>query len=327
MNKRKSIHDVAKHAGVSSTTVSRVLNNRGYISETTRQKVNESIKALAYVPNELARSFTTNITKFIGLIIPTTANPFFGELTYFIEKELSQQGYKLFLCNSINEIKNEKKYITMLQENQVDGIIVGTHNLDVSDYDNLPLKVVSIDRHINDNITIIHADNYKGGQLATEYLIDGGCKDILCISGDPKIENPANLRKEAYKDSLKKCNLSTNIFEIPFALSYDEKIKKIDQLFNNGNLSYDGIFTGDDVIALMIFAAANKYGIKVPESLRVVGFDGSELIQKTSPHLSTVKQPIELLAKTAVETLLLKISSDTHPDNIVLPVQLIKSLT
>ena len=141
-----TINDVAKHAGVSITTVSRVLNNRGYISDATREKVQSSINELGFIPNELARSFFTCSSNLIGLIIPTTANPFFGELTFYIEKQLSKEGYKLFICNSINENENEKEYLRMLQENRVDGIIVGSHNLNIEEYDKLPLKAVSVER-------------------------------------------------------------------------------------------------------------------------------------------------------------------------------------
>ena len=118
--KKATIHDVAKKAGVSVTTVSRVLNNRGYISDEMKEKVMTAIKELNYIPNEIARSFFTNKTNFVGLIVPTTSNPFFGELTFHIEKKLSTKGYKLFICNSINDVETERVYLRLLQEKRVD---------------------------------------------------------------------------------------------------------------------------------------------------------------------------------------------------------------
>ena len=105
------IQDVAKKAGVSPTTVSRVLNNRGYISEETREKVNRAMKELNYVPNDVARSLFNKRTNLIGLIIPTVSNPFFGELTFYIETICNSIGYKVLICNSLNNIENEKKYL------------------------------------------------------------------------------------------------------------------------------------------------------------------------------------------------------------------------
>lgn len=320
--KKITIHDVAKHAGVSATTVSRVLNNRGYLGEETKKKVQDSIETLGFVPNQIARSFYTHKTKFIGLIVPSVANPFFGELSFYLERELARKDYKVFLCNSINEIKNEKKYLTMLQENQVDGIIVATHNIDVKDYENLPLKVVSVDRYINNQIAIVHSDNYKGGEIATEHLIEQGCEKILCISGDPKLETPANLRLNAYRDTVKKHELPEFVEHIPFSLSFKEKKEALINIFEKKQ--YDGVFSGDDILALQILSIANEMNIQVPEEMKVVGFDGTSFVRNTSPQLTTIVQDTEKIAKATVEALLLKIEQDIHPGNLILPVHLSK---
>ncbi len=129
---KPKIEDVAKLAGVSPTTVSRVLNNRGYISEKTKTKVEAAMQELNYFPNDVARSLFNKRSHLIGLILPTTANPFFGELTFHIENYCAANGYKVLLCNSLNQVDKEERYLEMLLRNQVDGIIVGTHNRGLS---------------------------------------------------------------------------------------------------------------------------------------------------------------------------------------------------
>lgn len=129
---KPNIHDVAKIAGVSSTTVSRVLNNRGYISEKTKEKVYKAMEEINYFPNDLARSLFRKRTNLIGLIIPNSSNPFFGELAFHIESICTSMGYKLLLCNSLHRKDKEEKYLEMLIRNQVDGVIAVTYNREFS---------------------------------------------------------------------------------------------------------------------------------------------------------------------------------------------------
>ncbi|MGY3745718.1 LacI family DNA-binding transcriptional regulator [Vagococcus salmoninarum] len=321
-----TIHDVAKNANVSPTTVSRVLNNRGYISEEMKKKVHDSIEELGFIPNQMARSLFTNQTKFIGLIIPTTANPFFGELTYYIEKSLSKLDYKLLICNSINESENEKQYLSMLQENRVDGIIVGSHNIDITEYDKMPLKMVSVERKINETIPTIQSDNYSGGYQATEELIKAGCQKILCVSGNPNLETPANDRYKAYQDCMTEYQLPTYSERIHFTDTNEQKAAKVEAIFNE-TPDYDGVFAGDDVIASIILAYALKKHIKVPESLKVVGFDGTDLTQTILPHLTTISQPIQELAEKSVEMLLAEIANQPVEKKVILPVTLLRKGT
>lgn len=321
-----TIKDVAEKAGVSVTTVSRVLNNRGYISTETRKKVMTTMKELNYTPNEMARSFLSNKTRFIALIVPTTENPFFGELTFYIEKELAQKGYNLFICNSLNDDENEKKYLRLLQEKRVDGVIVGSHNINISEYESFESKIVSIERELTKEIPIIQSDNYLGGKLATQELIDKGCKRILCIRGDQHIKTPANDRATAYKDIMEENGLNYNFLEIPFQLSDEEKLVIIDQLFSE-QFVYDGVVAGDDIIAKMCINSAKKYGIAVPEKLKVIGFDGTKIVRQLNPEMSTIVQPIESLAKTSVINLLALLNGEKVEQVSTLPVKLLSAFS
>lgn len=320
---KTTIHDVAERAGVSVTTVSRVLNNRGYISDEMRSKVGKAIEELNYTPNHLARSFYNNKTMSIGLIIPTINNPFFGELAFYIEKELANKNYNLYICNSLNDLNNELKYLKLLKEKKVDGLIVGSHNIARSEYDKVENKVVSIERAINNNIPIIQSDNYSGGKLATEELINNGCKNILCIAGNKILDMPANNRADAYKEIMERENLDVKIKEIPFNLSINEKKSIVEEILKKS--CYDGIFAGDDLMAGLVMAEAANLGINVPTDLKVIGFDGSNIFRIISPHISTIQQPIEKLSKTAVSVILDLIDNKLVEQKYVHSVKLIAS--
>lgn len=153
-----NIKDVAKHAGVSVTTVSRTMNNRGYISEETKNKVYEAMEKLNYHPNEIAKSLYTKKSKLIGLILPDISTPFYAEETKYIEEYLYMNGYKLLLCNASNNCVREKEYISMLQRNQVDGIIIGSHTLKLEEYMKLKLPIVALDRYLGKDIPVVSAD-------------------------------------------------------------------------------------------------------------------------------------------------------------------------
>lgn len=316
-----TINEVAKHAGVSVTTVSRVLNNRGYISEETRSKVQESINALGFIPNEMARSLFTTYTRLIGLIIPSTINPYFGELAFYIEKYLSVRGYKLLICNSINEEENEKNYLRMLQENRVDGIIFGSHNINIHEYDKMPLKMVCIERSISDNIPVIQCDNYHGGELATEALIEAGCQNILCLRGDPHLYTPANHRYEAHQACMEAHGLVPHFINIPFTISNSEKYKIIQDIFQD-KFSYDGVFAGDDMVASILYNCALENHIRVPEDLKIIGFDGTETMKTVFPTLATICQPVRQLAEASVTTLLDIVEDRPYSMMTTLPVSL-----
>lgn len=312
-----TIKNVAEKAGVSVTSVSRVLNNRGYISDDLRTRVMEAIDELNYTPNEIARSFYKSETKSVALIIPTIQNPFFSELAFHIERELSKTGYHLYIGNSLNDSVNEREYLKMLKEQRVDGMIVGSHNIEMEEYDKVTGNIVSVERKINDRIPMIESDNYQGGKLATERLIQQGCRKILCISGSQTVDSPANNRVVAYSDVMQENHLKEQILEIPFAESAAEKHKRIQEVFSS-EIEFDGIFADDDILASYAMNEASKQNQKI----KVIGFDGTNLMQDLFPELITVVQPIEEIAKKSVNVLLRLIKHEKVENLYTLPVKL-----
>lgn len=293
--------DVAELAGVSVTTVSRVINNYGSLSEKTKTKVFAAMHKLNYQPNSVARSLQGKSSRLIGLIFPGVSNPFFGELVQTLENKLSALDYRVILCNSVNNADTERSYLRMLQANQVAGIITGTHNLAISEYNHVDAPIISFDRHLGDNIPIVSSDNYAGGKLATELLIKTGATCIVMISGANRPNSPTNQRVKGYEDSLEQAHLPTYVLELPFSMS--PTLKRVEIRQHLTTLKPDAVFCSDDLTAILVGNVAQELGLKIPEQLKLVGFDGTRLIQGYQPQLSTVVQPIGDLADLMIDLL------------------------
>jgi len=319
-----TIRDVAEKAGVTVTTVSRVLNNRGYISEKTRRKVYEAMKELNYQPNELARSLYRRKSYLIGLLIPSVSHPFFAELTSYIEYYAYQNDYKILLCNSLQDVEKEKGYINMLKRHQVDGIIIGSHTLKTEQYLNVNLPIVAIDRYFSEKIPYVASDNYNGGVLATKLLIQKGCRKIAHISGPLILNTPANNRYKAFMDVVKEHNIENVVVETKLnVFDTDEYKKLIIKLFTD-HPDIDGVFASSDLIAATIINAAREIGKEVPKDLKIVGYDDISIAKTIVPPLTTIRQPIEEMAKKTIEIILDQIDGVEVSIENVLPITLVE---
>lgn len=320
--------DVAKKAGVSPTTVSRVINNYGYLSKQTKNKVYQAMKELNYQPNSLARSLQGKRTNLVGVIIPSIDNPFFAELVANIEKKLFEKNYKMILCNANYNKNKEQEYLRMLIANQVDGIITGTHNLDIAEYDKVGLPIISFDRTLSDQIPIVSCDNYQGGQLATNELYNAGCRHIAFLGNPYSISNPTNERLQAYQDTISKLGLKSYIHTVKFSESAALKTASVRQLLEQHTI--DGIFCSDDLTALLVLQEAKKEKIDIPHQLKVIGFDGTKLIQTYYPELSTIVQPIAEIAELLTDLLYQKIEKEDLTfkiNHFKLPVKILRNET
>lgn len=320
-----TIKDVAKVSGVTVTTVSRVLNNRGYISDATRKKVHDAMEELDYKPNELARSLFRKKSNLIGLIIPDVSHPFFGELSKHIEYYAYEKGYKILLCNSYQDSAKEKDYIQMLKRNQVDGIIMGSHALETSEYTNINLPLVAIDRNLSDKIPFITSDNYHGGILATNLLISKGCKKLAHISGPLELNTPANNRYRAFIDATKEKNIDGIV--IQGKLDTFEGYKKIIFKLFKDYPDIDGIFASSDIIAASIISVAHSLGKKITTDLKIVGYDDVSTASLVFPTLTTIKQPIEDIGRLAIEILINQIEKKPVNMENILPIKLVERMT
>ena len=321
-----NIKDVAKKTGLSVTTVSRVLNNRGYISEKTRKLVFEAMSEMNYQPNELARSLFRQRSNIIGVIVPSAEHPFFGKLLQSIEKHASQAGFKIMLCISRQDAAKEIEYLQMLQGNKVDGIILSSRSADIKSHLNHQFPFVTIDRILSPDIPCISGDNYLGGRLATQHLIERGCKKVAHITGSPELQLQANRRDEAFVDVCRSHNIEPIVFstsELDFSnLDY---YRDIEQLLTQH--AVDGLFLGNDIMAAQAIQIAAKLQVKVPDQLKIVGFDDIPLASLTTPSLTTIRQPTEEIGKYAVEVIINQLSGVVVPTQIILPVTLVQRQT
>ena len=318
---KPKLDDVAKLANVSKTTVSRVLNKRGYLSQETIDKVYDAMEKLNYQPNTVARQLYNKKTNIIGLLFPAVSNPFFGELVEELEKKLYSQGYKVIIGNSMNDPEKEKNYLNQLLSNQVDGLIVGTHNQNIQQYQNENLPIVAIDRIMNQDIPVIESDNYSGGKQATERLIQKGAKKIIHTTGPDTLDTPANRRREAYEETMTYHGLQPIHYSVDFNISYTEKTGIFNQIFID-HPDVDGVFASNDVDALLIMQIAKKFNKNIPEDLFIVGYDGSKIMRNMFPKLTTIVQPIEELANKALEVLNLRLEKQETLSEYILPVSI-----
>lgn len=318
-----TMKDVAAAAGVTVTTVSRVLNNRGYISEETRKKVFRAMEELQYKPNELARSLSKQTSSTIGVIVPHILHPYFAKMISCIESEASSLGYKILLCNSKADTQRELEYIDMCRANRVCGIVLCSANVDVEKLRDLNLPLITIERNEDVATGGIDCDNYHGGTLATEHLIARGCKHLLHFSGLTGVDMPADDRARGFVDVCRRAGVTHQvIFSEPmdyYNLEYaDFVLQTIQQ-----HPKVDGIFASSDVLAAQVIQSCAKLGISIPKQLKLVGFDDVNIAGLCTPPLTTVHQPVEEMAAAAVQYIRQANEGRAVPLRTVLPVQLV----
>lgn len=317
-NHRPKLEDVAAAAGVSKTTVSRVLNHRGYLSEKTIAKVQKAMQELDYRPNIIARQLYKQRTDLVGMIFPTVDNPFFSQLEAEMERQLYRNGYKVLIGNSQNDPAKEENYLQQLLTHQVDGLIVGTQNRGLIGYQHANLPVVAIDQVVGKNIPVVSSDNYQGGLLATQRLLDDGCRHIIHTNGPLGLDTPTQKRREAYEHLMTKNNLPAITYHLDFNISTIDKERVFRRIFEE-HPEVDGIFAANDTDASTIINLASEYGKRIPEDLKIVGYDGSNVIRLLLPGLTTIQQPIDEMADLAVQLLQARINGE-NVKSVVLPV-------
>lgn len=320
-----TIKDIAERVGVSVTTISRVLNNRGYLSDNLKKKVHEAMEEMNYQPNELARSLSRKKSNVIGLIVPDISHPFFGQMAKHIEYYAYKYGYKLMLCNSLLNKKKEKEYIELLRASQVDGIIMGSHTMRVEDYMAIRLPLVTLDRRISDSIPYISSDNYRGGALATRLLLKKNCKKVAYLSGSLQLNLLAKQRHDAFMAQVAGQEVEYVVRQTDLnGFKYKEYERLVRELFGE-HPDIDGVFASSDMLALQVLRECRRLGRSVPEQVKVVGYDGIQI--GGAEDLTTIEQPIQEMGKLAVQRLLQQMAGEETPLETILPVRLLEKGT
>jgi LacI family sucrose operon transcriptional repressor len=322
-----TLRDVAEEAGLAVSTVSRILNNRGYISEEARQKVEMAVQKLNYHPNELARSLHSKNTNKIGLIVPHISHPYFSQMISCLEEQAYDKGYEILLLRSYRNGGMEKNFMEICARNRVAGIILCSGGVAVEKLQELDVPVITLERDLDGGTAAVECDNRQGGTLAAERLINGGCRKIIHICNTSGISMPADHRAEGFMtvcDEHDISHLEIEAQDVQFKdMTYDEVIEQALCEYPD----VDGIFANSDVIAAQALQVCRKLHINVPEKMKIVGFDDTFIAKITNPELTTIHQPIEEMAEIAVNLLHMAVSGKQVPKSTVLPVYLVERET
>ncbi|WP_326717370.1 LacI family DNA-binding transcriptional regulator [Vagococcus jeotgali] len=310
-----TIKDVAQHAGVSVASVSRYINNRGYVRVQTGEKIAIAIKELNYVPNEIARSLSQKKSKLIGVLLPDITNPYFPLIAKGIEETLIKNGYMMLLANTADSTKQLNQYMTTFAQNNVSGIITA---LPIEPLENM--IVVGVDRVYDSHINTVLPDDYLGGRLIGEKLLTTTFNNILIITGDLSFESAKN-RLNGLLDVIDK---ETSSYEIYESLSFNvSDIDTISSVFFEKYKHVDTLVASNDYLALKMMQKAQQLGLSIPKDLQIIGYDGIPFTEMTYPKLTTIKQPAYELGKKTAEVMIEALSGSTAEiKEYILPVEL-----
>ncbi len=322
-----TLKDVAKASGLTVGTVSRVLNNRGYISDKTREKVYQVMKELNYQPNEMARSLSKQKSNTIGIILPNIEHPYFAKVLSRLEREAAKQDYRIMLFVSRNKEEREEQCIEMCKSGRVAGVVLCSGSFETEKFEGLDFPLITLERSMDEGTSGIECDNYQGGVMATELLISKGCRKLMYIGGlsaGVDIPMPADYREVAFRDTCEKMQIDNVVMvtdkQLFDSMEYYGFVRQ--KLIENPDV--DGVFASSDVIGAYVLQACSNLKIKVPEQLKIVGFDDVNIAQFTSPGLTTIHQPIEQMAELAVSAIAQIDAGKMVPTKTVFPVTLVE---
>nr|WP_269750026.1 MULTISPECIES: ribose operon transcriptional repressor RbsR [Providencia] len=303
--------DVARLAGVSTSTVSHVINQNRYVSESITLRVKNAIEELNYAPSALARSLKMNRTNTIGMLLTTSNNPFYAEVVRGVERSCYERGYSLILCNTEGDLQRMNHSLETLLQKRVDGLLImctevqGPSKDVFTRYPSVP--TVMMDWSPFDLVGDVIQDNsFLGGEMS--YLIDSGFTRIACIAG-PQDKSPARARYQGFIQAMEQAKIEVNedyiIFsDFEFAGGF-ESMNKLLEL----STPPQAIFAGNDAMAVGAYQAIFQKGIKVPDDISIIGYDDIDLSPYMIPPLTTIHQPKDKLGKQAVDQLIYRMDN------------------
>ncbi|MFZ4832208.1 ribose operon transcriptional repressor RbsR [Rouxiella sp. Mn2063] len=323
-----TMKDVAREAGVSTSTVSHVINNNRFVSEAIRDKVNAAIDQLNYAPSALARSLKLNQTRTIGMLLTASSNPFYSEVVLGVERSCYERGYSLILCNTDGDEERMNRSIETLLQKRVDGLIMMCTENHCPSQDALnrypSLPIVMMDWSPFDGANDIIQDNALiGGKMATQYLIDQGYTRIACITG-PLDKTTAQQRLAGFRQAMHEANLDILPgYEVSGDFEFAGGLSAMQQLLALA-APPDAVFASNDAMAVGVYQAVYQQGLSIPGDIAVMGYDDIQLAQYMTPPLTTIHQPKDELGELAIDTLLHRLQApDTEAQVLSLTPELI----
>jgi LacI family transcriptional regulator len=331
----KSIHDVAELAGVSSTTVSRYINNSGYVGKKTRERIAQAITELDYMPNSLARALHTKSTHTIGLLLPDIVNVFWTSVARGAEDEARKHGYNLILCNVDSDIARLEEYITVLLQRQVDGLIYVPIDEPVKDslgvfeiIHRKKIPAVILDYPLpGSGADTILGDSRSGAYQLTQLLISMGHHRIAIITGD-KTYYTSIERLQGALSALRQAKIKQDqnlIHYSTFSYHMDESYDSTRELLRHPNPP-TAFFAGNNSVALGIIQAVRDAGYRIPEDFSLVCFDDIPQAAIIDPFLTVAAQPAYEIGETGARFLIERIRGEgpEEPRTVMLPVEIIQ---
>lgn len=323
-----TINDVARRAGVSTMTVSRVINNSSYVSQKTRERVEQAIAELGYVPNALARNLHFKQSRTIALVLADITNPFFTTIARGVEDIASEQGYSVIFCNTDESQIEETRYINILLQNQIGGVLLvpasgGEASVTLLRERGIP--VVVLDRRVREvYVDTVRCDSEQGAYELIQHLLGLGHRNIAVLGG-PQTVSTAIDRVAGYYRALADGGLDANAALVYYAHFTQESGYQMTQQVLASQPRPTALFATNNFIAIGAFGALREAGLRVPEDISVVAFDDLPPTLVIDPFLTVAAQPAYEMGQKAVELLLARLTDKTsaEPQEIVLPTQMI----
>jgi LacI family transcriptional regulator len=331
-----SIWDVAKLAGVSKSTVSRVISNNGSVKEETRLAIERAMRELSYSPSYFAQGIRTGKTKTIAMLVPDNQNVFYNAMLDGIEDVAMKYGYMVLICNTHRDLNTEISYAKELLKRNIDGIIYNTYeksrkNLDYFLNLSETLPVVFMDNIVppGEKAPFVISEGYRSSKEAVEYLYRQGCRRIAYLRIPPDV-SVINHRYEGYKAGLQECGMTIDKELVFQSENRNNTLTHMDVgmegakfLMNLPNKP-DAIMAPTDVIAIGAIKYLKGQGIRIPQDVKIVGYDNIALCTLVDPMLTTIAQPIKEIGAQAARILINKINGVVNEkEQLVLDTKLI----
>ncbi len=328
MRSRTTLADVAKRAGVNVSTVSRSLNQEtsGQVSKATVNKIRKIAEEMSYSPNTVARGLRTRKSMTIGVIVPDLTNPIFPPIVRGVDSVLFSRGYSALVVNTDNNAEIENALFDSLMERQVDGLIIATGHTErsmITKYHNQGVKAVLVNREASGvPYPSVIGDDAAGITAALEHLAKLGHKKVLHLAG-PTILSTASVRSNAFTNTAKHLGMSTKIIKAT-ALSVSAGEIAMNKFLEANPKSVTAVLAGNDLLALGVFHALRKHGLRAPQDISVIGFNNMPFSEDFSPSLTTVSAPHFEMGVESARLLINQIEGKvTSPRKITLPVTLV----
>lgn len=323
-----SIKDVAREAGVSIATVSRVINKVDVVNEETKKKVNEAIEKLGYSPNIVAQSLKTQRSRSIGILVPDISSQVYPEIVRGAEDVANMYDYSIILCNSDFDIQKEKKYIKVMKEKMVDGLLYMSSSLDpeILEYiRSLNMKTVLVESSENEKVLpSVTIDNRQAAHDAVNFLIEKGHRRIAYVGIKKDRRNAWAKRYDGYEDALKEAGLNVDESLCYYGdLKAQTGYKGINTILEQNEV--DAVFCGSDEIAMGVINGLRDKNIRVPEDVSVMGFNDIYEASIFYPKITTVAQPLYDMGSVSMRILVKKLKNEPgDQEHFVLPYQIIE---